>query len=1178
MRPAAARTHLPDITVDGNEAVARVAYALSEVVAIYPITPSSTMAELSDAWAAKGRTNLWGDVPEVVQMQSEAGAAGALHGAILSGALATTFTASQGLLLMIPNMYKIAGELTPAVFHVAARTVATHALSIFGDHSDVMATRSTGFAMLASSSVQEAHDLAAVAHAASLGSRVPFLHFFDGFRTSHEVDRISPLSDDDLRLLIDPDALAAFRDRRLRPERPALRGSAQDPDVFFQMREASTPFHAAVPSVVRQAMHELGKRTGRFYRLFDYEGAPDAEDVIVVMGSAAGAAAETVADLTSRGAKVGLVTVRLFRPFDAASFASALPPTVRRIAVLDRTKDPGAVGEPLYQDVVTALAEPSASAREPLVIGGRYGLASKEFTPAMALAVFDELRAAAPTRHFTVGITDDVSGSSLPVGPYTAESDDVIRAVIYALGSDGTVGANRNTAKIVGERTALYPQAYFVHDSRKSGSVTVSHLRFSPRPIRSTYQVQSAQFVACHQWSLLDRIDVLSVAQEGATVLLNAPYGEDEVWERLPARVRDRIRARHLRVHVIDASRVAREAGLGGRINTVLQACFFALTGLLPQAEAFAAMKEAARITYAKRGAAVVERNIAAIDAALGGLRELVVPGGADAPDAPSAVDGSWPAHVRRVVLPMIRRQGDHLPVSAFPSDGAFPVGTARYEKRALASEIPLWDPSLCIDCGKCAVVCPHSAIRMKAYPIEAAGSAPDGFLRKEPLGKELAGMSLTVQVAPDDCTGCTLCVSACPAVSKIDPARKALAMVPADERRAAEREHWDHFLELPDVPVDKVALGTVKGSQLRPPLFEFSGACAGCGETPYLKLLTQLFGDRLMVANATGCSSIFGGNLPTTPWAAGTDGRGPAWANSLFEDNAEFGLGMRLALDRERSRAERLLRSLRGQIGADLVDAVAASVAKDPVAVEGKRAVLRRLARRLAEIDAPEARELEPIADAFLPRTVWIVGGDGWAYDIGFGGLDHVLASGRDVNVLVLDTEVYSNTGGQASKATPRGAVAKFAAAGKRTAKKDLGLFALQYPEVYVAHVALGANGQQTVSALLEAERHAGPSIVIAYATCIAQGFDLSDGLTHQKDAVATGHWPLYRSDPARAAAGGAALRLDSKAPSKPLSVLEDEETRFTPPALANGAMAEQAQADIAARWKRLEELARPV
>jgi len=1236
MAAAALRAAPALATLDGNEAAARVAYGLSEVIAIYPITPSSTMAELADAWSAAGRTNVFGDVPEVVQMQSEAGAAGALHGAIQAGALATTFTASQGLLLMIPNMYKIAGELTPAVIHVAARTVAAHALSIFGDHSDVMAARSTGWAMLCSSSVQEAHDLALVAHATALESRVPFVHFFDGFRTSHEVDRIALLSEDDLRGLVDADALRAFRERRLTPERPVLRGSAQDPDVFFQMREAQSPFHAAVPGTVRAAFHALGKRTGRWYRLFDYEGPPDAEDVLVLMGSAAGAAGEAVESLNARGARVGLLTVRLFRPFDAAAFAHALPATTRRLAVLDRTKEPGAVGEPLYQDVLAALAEAEARARfdsPPQVIGGRYGLASKEFTPAMAVAIFDELRTGRPRRHFTVGIRDDVSGSSLDVPAFPATGRRVLSAVFYALGSDGTVGANRNTAKIVGEHSALYPQAYFVHDSRKAGSVTVSHLRFSERPVRSTYLIDRADFVACHQWSLLDRVDVLEVAADGGTLLLNAPYPADQVWERLPARVRERVLDRRLRVFAVDAYRVARGHGLGGRVNTVLQACFFALTDLMPRDEAIAAMKQAVRSTYGKRGQAVVERNIGAIDAAIGALREILLPLldaragdsladldvdapagpvsgrgarslGSEEPPTPASASrlhrASHPSSlslasirlpsppagassldptsdfVRRVVRPMLERKADQLPVSAFPVDGTFPTGTAKYERRALAAELPVWDPALCIDCGKCAIVCPHAAIRMNAYPAETLAAAPEGFQSKVPLGKDLAGMALTVQVAPDDCTGCTLCVTACPAVSKTDAGHKALNMVPAAERREQERPRWDFFVSLPELDPERVAIGTIKGSQLMRPLFEFSGACSGCGETPYLKLLTQLFGDRLLVANATGCSSIFGGNLPTTPWAAGGDGRGPAWSNSLFEDNAEFGLGMRLALDRGRATAERLLRALVPRLDPDLAPALAAPCTTDPASIRKRREDVARLRAALAEIDDPDARELEHAADAFVPTSLWMVGGDGWAYDIGFGGLDHVLASGRDVNVLVLDTEVYSNTGGQASKATPRGAVAKFAAAGKRTAKKDLGQFALQYANVYVAQVALGANDQQTVSALIEAERHPGPSLVIAYAPCIAQGFELTQSIAHERDAVATGHWPLYRADPARAAVDEPFLRLDSRAPSKPLSTLEDEETRFTSLTRGNGQLSELAQRDATERWRRLETRAR--
>ncbi|HXM58000.1 MAG TPA: pyruvate:ferredoxin (flavodoxin) oxidoreductase, partial [Candidatus Dormibacteraeota bacterium] len=1103
------------VTIDGNEAAATVAHRLSEVIAIYPITPSSTMGELADAWSAAGRANLWGGVPQVVEMQSEGGAAGALHGALQAGAMCTTFTASQGLLLMLPNMFKIAGELTPAVFHVAARAVATHALSIFGDHSDVMAARQTGFAMLCSSSVQEAQDLALVAHAATLEARVPFLHFFDGFRTSHEVNRVVPLADETLRAMIDDGLVRAHRARALSPDRPFVRGTAQNPDVFFQAREAANPYHAAVPGIVAAAMERLRALTGRAYGLFDYVGDPEAERVVVLMGSAAGATEEAVEALRARGERVGMVVVRLFRPFDAAALAAALPPTTRAVAVLDRTKEPGALGEPLYQDVVTALAEQGRQV--PLVIGGRYGLASKEFTPAMAAAVFRELAAAAPRRHFTVGITDDVTRLSLPVDrSFPEEPGDVVRAVFYGLGSDGTVGANRASVKIIGEETDLHAQGYFVLDSKKSGSLTVSHLRFGPRPIHSTYLVQRAGFVACHQFGLLERLDVLELAEPGATFLLNSPYGPDEVWDRLPVEDQRTIIERGLRFFVVDATRVAREAGLAGRVNTVLQTCFFALSGVLPRERAIAAIKAAIARTYAKRGEAVVRRNHEAVDAALDGLREVRVPARAtSARCRRPALAGDDREFVRRVTAMMAAGQGDLLPVSALPADGTFPSGTAAFERRAIAEEIPVWDPSICIDCAKCALVCPHAAIRMKVFEPAAVAGAPGGFLHKEWRSKDQPGLLMTIQVAPDDCTGCGTCVDVCPARSKTEVKHKSIDMAPRPPHLERERANWDFFRAIPEFDRTQVKVASIKGSQMLEPLFEFSGACAGCGETPYLKLLTQLYGDRLVVANATGCSSIYGGNLPTTPWSANRDGRGPAWSNSLFEDNAEFGLGMRLALDHQRDHAAALLRSLAPRVGEDLAGELLAADQSDEAGIAAQRERVERLRARLAGIAGEEAAALSQLADQLVRKTVWIVGGDGWAYDIGAGGLDHVLASGRDVNVLVLDTEVYSNTGGQASKATPRGAVAKFAAAGKPTRKKDLGMIAMAYGDVYVAHIALGADNAQTVKAIAEAEAHPGPSLVIAYAHCIAHGIDMTTGMSHQRQAVDSGYWPLYRYDP---------------------------------------------------------------
>ncbi|HEU4540332.1 MAG TPA: pyruvate:ferredoxin (flavodoxin) oxidoreductase [Jiangellaceae bacterium] len=1167
-------------TLDGNEAAARVAHSLSEVIAIYPITPASPMGELADAWSAAGRTNLWGSVPEVVEMQSEAGAAGALHGAVQKGALGTTFTASQGLLLMLPNMFKIAGELTPAVIHVAARSVATHALSIFGDHSDVMAARMTGWAMLASNSVQEAHDFALVAHAASLRTRVPFLHFFDGFRTSHEIDKIRLLADDDLRVLIREDDVLAHRLRGLSPDRPVLRGSAQNPDVFFQAREAANPFYEAVPSVVQQIMDELAVRTGRAYRLVEYVGAPDAERIIVLMGSGAGAVEETVDELVRRDQKVGLLKVRLFRPFAGQELAAALPPTVRRVAVLDRTKEPGAGGEPLYLDVVAALVEHDRGDVD--VIGGRYGLSSKEFTPAMVKGVFDELCKPAPRRHVTVGIIDDVTRTSIEPDTEFRVPTRAVQAVFYGLGSDGTVGANKFGIKIIGDHTDLYAQGYFVFDSRKAGSVTVSHLRFGPDPIRSTYLIEAADFVACHQFGLLERMKVLDVARPGATFVLNSPYPADEVWSHLPVEVQQQIIDKDLSCFVIDAHRVARELGLGARINTVMQPSFFALSGVLPREQATAALKEAIAEAYGKRGEPVVQRNQAAIDRSLDELVPLPVPRtvNGDLHRLPPLSD-EVPDFVARVTKRMLDGEGDLLPVSALPVDGTFPTGTARWEKRGLAQEIPIWDPSICIDCGKCTIVCPHAAIRMKVYDPAVLADAPEGFLSKDYGGRELPGMKLTVQVAPDDCTGCGICVDVCPAYSKEEVRHKSINLEPAIEHQSVERPMWEFFERIPEVDRAAVRQNTVKGSQLLQPLFEFSGACTGCGETPYLKLLTQLFGDRLVVANATGCSSIFGGNLPTTPWARDAAGRGPAWSNSLFEDNAEFGLGLRLAHEQQLADARRLLAQLAPMAGDDLARAILDADQSDEAGIAAQRervAVLKARLTGLHDSHEEPARRLLSLADELVRKSFWIVGGDGWAYDIGFGGLDHVLGSGRDVNLLVLDTEVYSNTGGQASKATPRAAAAKFAANGKSTAKKDLGAIARAYGDVYVAQVALGANEMQTVRALLEAEEWSGPSLVVAYSTCIAHGIDMATSMTHQKSAVASGYWPLYRYHPSPSE-GAHPFRLDAKRPALPLRDFALTETRFAMLARSDPERARHllalAQADVDERWHYYEQLA---
>jgi pyruvate-ferredoxin/flavodoxin oxidoreductase len=1175
------------ITVDGNEAAARIAHRLSEVIAIYPITPSSPMGELADAWSAAGRKNLWGAIPQVIEMQSEGGAAGALHGALQAGALCTTFTASQGLLLMIPNMYKIAGELTPAVIHVAARTLATHALSIFGDQSDVMAVRQTGWAMLASSDVQAAQDLAAIAHASTLECRVPFLHFFDGFRTSHEVNVISELGEDVLRELVDDHLVRAHRDRALSPDHPVLRGTAQNPDVFFQAREASNPYYAIIPQVVQQTMDRFAELTGRAYRLFDYRGAPDAERVVVLMGSGEGAALETVDELVAGGEKVGIMNVRLFRPFSPEAFIDELPPTARAIAVLDRTKEPGAPGEPLYQDVVTALAELTAAGAlpsMPVVIGGRYGLSSKEFDPAMAKSVFDELAKDRPKNHFTVGIVDDVSHTSLEVDrSFTTEPDDVVRAVFYGLGADGTVSANKSSVKIIGEGTDLFAQGYFVYDSKKSGSVTTSHLRFGPRPIRSTYLIGSGQasFVACHQFGFLEHLDVLDAAAPGATFLLNSPFGPEEVWEHLPVETQQAIVEKGLRFSVVDAQKVASSAGLGSRVNTILQTCFFALAGVLDQTEAVARIKAAIEKSYGKRGRAVVEQNFAAVDAALDSLHDVPVPVGVagDLHRLPP-VPADAPDFVQRVTAMMIAGKGDLLPVSAMPVDGTFPTDTAKWEKRSIAQEIPIWDPDICIDCGKCALVCPHAAIRMKVYEPITADSAPETFQHKEWRDRDNPGMWMTIQVTPDDCTGCGVCVDVCPAKSKEVVKHKAIDMMPKAELLDAERVNLDFFLDIPPADRREVKVASIKGSQMLEPLFEFSGACAGCGETPYLKLLSQMFGDRIMVANATGCSSIYGGNLPTTPWSRDANGRGPAWSNSLFEDNAEFGLGMRLALDHQVAYARAMLEGLAGSIGEDLTRSILDASHDDEAQLATQRERVAELKRRLeGREDDEEARNLLAVADALVRKSVWIVGGDGWAYDIGFGGLDHVLATGRDVNVLVLDTQVYSNTGGQASKATPRGAVAKFAAAGKPTGRKDLGLFATGYGNVYVAQIALGADNAQTVKAFAEAEAWSGPALIIAYSTCIAHGIDMSTSMSHQAEAVKTGFWPLWRYDPRLAVPDRRPMQLDSKAPSLPLKEFQMKEARFAMLARSDPeAYAELqvlAQADAEERRHLYEQLA---
>jgi pyruvate-ferredoxin/flavodoxin oxidoreductase len=1172
------------VTVDGNEAAASVAHRLSEVVAIYPITPASPMGELSDEWSAQARKNIWGTVPLITEMQSEGGAAGAVHGALQAGALTTTFTASQGLLLMLPNMYKIAGELTPFCLHVAARTLATHALSIFCDHSDVMGARGTGFAMLASGSVQEAHDLAAISHASTLRSRVPFLHFFDGFRTSHELTQIELLSDDDLRALIDDDLVAAHRSRALTPDHPVLRGTAQNPDTFFQAREACNLFYDACPEVVQAEMDRFAALTGRQYRLFDYVGHPEAERVIVMIGSGGETAHETVERLVAEGQRVGLLKVRLYRPFRVAAFVAALPASVRRIAVLDRTKEPGAIGEPLYLDVVAALREAQDEglrADLPTVVGGRYGLSSKEFTPAMVRAVFDDLGAERPRRHFSVGIVDDVTHASLPFDPeWEIEGEGVVRAVFFGLGADGTVGANKNSIKIIGEQTGLSTQGYFVYDSKKSGAVTISHLRFGHGKIRSSYLVRQASFVACHQFNFLDRYDVVGYAQPGATLLLNAPYPRDEVWGRLAREVQEEIVAKKLRVFVIDGYKVAGEAGMGRRINTVMQTCFFAVSGVLPRDEAIDHIKTSIRKTYEKKGESIVERNFAAVDQTLAHLFEIEVPASASATRVlPPIVAAEAPDFVQRVTAVMLANHGDDLPVSAFPVDGTWPVGTTQWEKRNIALEIPVWDPAVCIQCNKCALVCPHAAIRAKVYPPQAHTDAPESFKATAYKGHDFEGADYTIQVAPEDCTGCTLCVRVCPAKDKTNPRHKAIDMMPQAPLRDAERENYAFFLGIPEADRTQVR-PDVKSTQFLEPLFEYSGACSGCGETPYVKLLTQLFGDRTLIANATGCSSIYGGNLPTTPYRTNADGRGPAWSNSLFEDNAEFGFGFRLAADKHAEYARELLRDLAPALDSDLVAALLDDAIPSEAELAMRRARIVQLREKLSLIDGDKARHLLQLADALAHKSVWIVGGDGWAYDIGFGGLDHVLAQDRNINVLVLDTEVYSNTGGQASKATPLAAAAKFAVAGKSTPKKDLGLLAMSYGHVYVASVAFGAKDQQTVRAFVEAESYPGPSLILAYSHCIAHGYDLAFGADHQKSAVDSGHWSLYRFDPRLRAEGKNPLQLDAPAPKKKLGEYLRDEARYRMVEQRDPEryrqLVEQAQQDVIHRRGLYEKMAK--
>ena len=1174
------------VTIDGNEAAAYIAYHTNEIVAIYPITPSSPMAEFCDAWAAKKVKNIWGAVPSVTEMQSEGGAVGAVHGALLTGALTTTFTASQGLLLMIPNMFKIAGELIPTVFNVTARTLATHALSIYGDHSDVMSVRSTGWALICSNSVQEVMDTALIAQAATLESRVPFLHFFDGFRTSHEVMKIEQLSVDDIRAMIDDNFVYAHRDRRLTPDAPTLKGTAQNPDVFFQAREACNPYYLATPAIVQKAMDKFAAISGRQYHLFDYYGAPDAERVIILMGSGAETAQETVDYLKDRGENIGLLKVRLFRPFSGEDMINALPKTTRAIAVLDRTKEPGAGGEPLYKDVVTSVAESFAAGKLPFksfpkIVGGRYGLSSKEFTPAMINGVYEELKKETPKNYFSVGINDDVTHKSIDYDPNFEIPADTTRCLFYGLGADGTVGANKNSIKIIGEDTPNNAQGYFSYDSRKSGTVTVSHLRFGAKPIHSIYLVDKANFIACHQFVFLERYDMLKDAVQGATFLLNSPYGADEVWNKIPRSVQKQILEKKIRFWVIDGYKVAKATGMGSRVNTIMQTCFFYISNVLPKEEAIEHIKKSIKKTYGAKGEDIVKKNYKAVDETIANLFEVKVPGVAESSiQKPPVVPPEAPEFVQKFVAEIIAGRGDHLPVSAFTPDGSFPTATAKWEKRNIALEIPSWDPTSCIQCGKCAFSCPHAAIRIKAYDEKLLKGAPETFKSMPIRGEEYkTGMLFTIQTAPEDCTGCGVCVEACPARNKKNVNRKALNMIPQSPVRFTERANFNFFLNLPEYDRKLAKLDTVKGNQLLLPLFEFSGACSGCGETPYVKLMTQLFGDRAIIANATGCSSIYGGNLPTTPYTVNNDGRGPAWCNSLFEDNAEFGMGFRLTIDQHTSVARDLVKQLASQIGAGLADGLLNADQTNEAGIAAQRERVVSLKTALKKIDSPDAKNLLTLADYLVKKSVWILGGDGWAYDIGYGGLDHVLASGRNVNILVLDTEVYSNTGGQMSKSTPRAAVARFAAGGKPLGKKDLGMHAMNYGNVYVAAVAMGSNDAQVAKAFLEAESYDGPSIIIAYSHCINHGIDMTKGMRQHKAAVDSGHWLLYRYDPRRTEAGQNPLILDSGAPVIPVKDYIYSETRYKMLTLSQpeeaAKLLEGAQKDVDTRYELYRQLA---
>jgi pyruvate-ferredoxin/flavodoxin oxidoreductase len=1166
-------------TLDGNEAVARVAYKLNEVIAIYPITPSSPMGEWADDWMSQARPNLWGTIPTVMEMQSEGGAAGAVHGALQGGAMTTTFTASQGLLLMIPNLYKIAGELTSAVIHVAARSLAAQGLSIFGDHSDVMAVRGTGVALLSSGSVQEAQDLALIAQAATLESRVPFIHFFEGFRISHEIQKVELLEESVLRAMIDDDLVLAHRARGMTPDRPVLRGTAQNPDIYFQARETVNPFYDACPDIVQKAMDKFAELTGRQYKIYQYEGAPDADRVIVVMGCGGETTNELVDYLTAKGEKVGVLKVRLYRPLDAKRLVAALPKTVKKIAVLDRTKEPGAGGEPLYLDVVTALSE-EWSGPMPKVVGGRYGLSSKEFNAAMAKGVFDNLAEDKPKNHFTIGINDDLSHTSIAYDPkFSVEPDNVVKAMFYGLGADGTVGANKNSIKIIGEETDNYAQGYFVYDSKKSGAMTVSHLRFGPNPIRSIYLIEQANFIGCHQWIFLEKFDVLRSAGQGATFLLNSPFGPDEVWNQLPIEVQEDIVRKNLKLYVINANKVARENGMGSRINTIMQVCFFALSNVLPREEAIGQIKKAIKKTYGKKGEEIVRVNLQAVDNTLENLFEVNIGDVTSTIKRPPAVSPLAPEFVREVEAKMLIKEGEDLPVSALPCDGTYPTGTSKWEKRNVAQEIPVWDPDVCVQCGKCIMVCPHAVIRGKAYDESQLANAPATFKFTDTKDKDFAGTKFTIQVAPEDCTGCGICVDVCPAKNKAQPSRKAINMAEQLPLRQPEAENWEFFLNLPNPDRQKLHIDRIRQQQWQEPLFEFSGACAGCGETPYVKLISQLFGDRMIVANATGCSSIYGGNLPTTPWAQNADGRGPTWSNSLFEDNAEFGLGFRLTVNKFAQFAGELLVKLGGEVGDNLVRDILSNTQKSEADIWEQRERVVALKQKLQELNSPDAKQLLSLADYLVKKSVWILGGDGWAYDIGYGGLDHVLASGHNVNVLVMDTEVYSNTGGQSSKATPRGAVAKFAAGGKPGPKNDLGMMMMTYGNIYVASVAMGARDEHTLKAFIEAEAYDGPSIIIAYSHCIAHGINMTTAMSHQKEIVESGRWLLYRYNPALKEQGLNPLQLDSRSPKKKVADSLAQENRFkmltkSKPEAAK-VLQKQAQQDVDDRWKVYEYLA---